>query len=107
MFVSCTVFVLSGRGLCDGSIPPPEESYGVWCVLECDQMKSQKPTYVYCEQVGRRGKDYKNLSSLHNQPANYWKIYKGSSHCESEYSLKYLRRTTCFVLAAITQRQEA
>jgi hypothetical protein len=26
-FVSCTVFVLSGRGLCDGSIPRPEESY--------------------------------------------------------------------------------
>jgi hypothetical protein len=27
MFVSCTVFVLSGRGLCDRPIPRPEESY--------------------------------------------------------------------------------
>jgi hypothetical protein len=27
MFVSCTVFVLSGRVLCDGPIPPAEESY--------------------------------------------------------------------------------
>jgi hypothetical protein len=41
--LSCTVFVLSGRGLCDGPIPRPEECYRLWCVLECDQMKSQKP----------------------------------------------------------------
>jgi hypothetical protein len=25
--------VLSGRGLCDGPIPRPEESYRVWCVI--------------------------------------------------------------------------
>jgi hypothetical protein len=37
------VFVLSGRGLCDGPIPRPEESYRLWCVSECDQVKSQKP----------------------------------------------------------------
>jgi hypothetical protein len=43
MFVSCTVFVLSGRGLCDGPILHPEESYRLWCMLECDQVKSQKP----------------------------------------------------------------
>jgi hypothetical protein len=28
--------VLSGRGLCDGTIPRPEESYRLWCVLVCD-----------------------------------------------------------------------
>jgi hypothetical protein len=39
MFVSCTVFVLSGRGLCDGPIPRPEESYRLGCVSECDQVK--------------------------------------------------------------------
>jgi hypothetical protein len=33
------VFVLSGRGLCDGPIPRPEESYRLWCVSECDQVK--------------------------------------------------------------------
>jgi hypothetical protein len=32
IFLSCTVFVLSGRGLCDGPIPRPEESYRLWCV---------------------------------------------------------------------------
>jgi hypothetical protein len=40
MVVSCTVFVLSGRGLCDGTIPRPEESYRLCCVSECDQVKT-------------------------------------------------------------------
>jgi hypothetical protein len=57
MFVSCTVFVLSGRGLCDGPIPRPEESYRLWCVSECHRVKI-KTLYTYCEQVGRRGKHY-------------------------------------------------
>jgi len=32
--VKCSV--LSGRGLCDGPIARPEESYRVWCVVVCD-----------------------------------------------------------------------
>jgi len=28
--------VLSGRGLCDELITRPEESYRLWCVLDCD-----------------------------------------------------------------------
>jgi hypothetical protein len=32
MSVSCECSVLSGRGLCDGLVPCPEESYRVWCV---------------------------------------------------------------------------
>jgi hypothetical protein len=28
--------VLSGRGLCDGLIPRPEEFYRMWCVVERD-----------------------------------------------------------------------
>ena len=40
--------VLSGRGLCDGLITRPEESYRLClcvcvCVIQCDQMK-QKPS---------------------------------------------------------------
>jgi hypothetical protein len=57
MSVSCAVFVLLGRGLCDGPVPCLEESYRLWCVFECDQVKI-KPLYTYCEQVDRRGKDY-------------------------------------------------
>jgi hypothetical protein len=33
------VFLLSGRALCDGLIPRPEEPYQICvCVTECDQM---------------------------------------------------------------------
>ena len=32
MSVCCECCVLSGRGLCDGLITLPEESYRVWCV---------------------------------------------------------------------------
>jgi hypothetical protein len=64
MFVSCTVFVLWGTGLCDGPIPRPEESYRLWCVFECDQVWS-KTLYTCCEQVGRRGKDYETKRKKH------------------------------------------
>ena len=36
MFVCCECCVLSGRCLCDELITRPEESYRVWCVVECD-----------------------------------------------------------------------
>jgi len=32
--------VLSGRGLCDGFITRPEESYRLWRVVVCDQETS-------------------------------------------------------------------
>jgi hypothetical protein len=42
--------VLSGRVLCDGPIPRPEESYRLWCALECEQVKN-KNLDTCCEQV--------------------------------------------------------
>ena len=36
MSVCCEFCVLSGRGLCDGQITRPEESYRLWCVVVCD-----------------------------------------------------------------------
>jgi len=33
--------VLSGRGLCDGLITRPRESYRLWCVVVCDQETSK------------------------------------------------------------------
>jgi hypothetical protein len=47
VFVSCG-WVLSGRGLCDGPIPRPEESYSLRCVPECDQVKINNLD-TYCE----------------------------------------------------------
>jgi hypothetical protein len=35
IFVCCGCCVLSGRGLCDGPIPRPEESYRLRCVIVC------------------------------------------------------------------------
>ena len=42
MFVCCECCVLSGRGLCDGLITRPEESYRLWCVVVCDQETSKE-----------------------------------------------------------------
>ena len=36
MFVCCECCVLSSRGLCDGLITRPEESYRLWCIVVCD-----------------------------------------------------------------------
>ena len=41
MFVCCEYCVLSGRGLCDGLITRPEESYRLWYVVVCDQETSK------------------------------------------------------------------
>ena len=40
-FFCCECCVLSGRGLCDGLITCSEESYQLWCVVECDQETSK------------------------------------------------------------------
>ena len=48
MSVSCECCVLSRRGICEGLITRPEESYRMWCVVECDlettRMKRPWPT---------------------------------------------------------------
>jgi len=40
MFVYCDCCVLSGRGLCNGLITRPGESYRPWRVVVCDQETS-------------------------------------------------------------------
>jgi len=42
MFVCCECCVLSRRGLCDGLITSPAESYRLWSVVVCDQETSKK-----------------------------------------------------------------
>jgi hypothetical protein len=41
MFVCCECCVLSGRGLCDGLITRPEESYRLWRFVLSDQETSK------------------------------------------------------------------
>jgi hypothetical protein len=60
------MFVLSGRGLFDGPIPRPEESYRLWCVSECDQVKINNLD-TCCEQLGGRGKVYERTTTKGRQ----------------------------------------
>jgi hypothetical protein len=41
IFVCCECCVLAGRGLCEGLITRPEESYRLWRVVVCDQGTSK------------------------------------------------------------------
>ena len=46
-YVCCQCCVC--RGLCDELITPPEESYGLWCVVVCDVETSwMRPLYSSC-----------------------------------------------------------
>jgi len=50
MSVSCEFFVFSGRGLCEGPVPPSEGSYRMClCVTECTTVS----LYSYNEYVNR------------------------------------------------------
>jgi hypothetical protein len=42
MLVACECCLLSGRGLCDGLITCPEESYRLWCIIVCDLETSRR-----------------------------------------------------------------
>jgi hypothetical protein len=42
MFVCCECCVVSGRGVCDGLITRPKESYRMWSVVACDQETSNR-----------------------------------------------------------------
>ena len=53
MFVRC---VLSGRGLCDGLITRPEESYGLCCVIACDLVTSRMRRLKLARVVNARQK---------------------------------------------------
>jgi len=57
IFVCCEYCVLSGRGLCDGLITRPEESYRLWRVVVCDQetskTRSLKPALLGSENTSK------------------------------------------------------
>jgi hypothetical protein len=75
--------VLSGRGLCDGPIPRPEESYRLWRVFECDQVKI-KTLDTCCVQGGKSGKEYerKRITEICIFTAIYLALKK--LHCHYE-----------------------
>ena len=50
--------MLLGRGLCDGLITRPEESYRLWCVVDCDlktsRMRRPWPTGGCCAEKKKK-----------------------------------------------------
>jgi hypothetical protein len=58
MFVCCECCVLSGRGLCNGLITRPEESYRLWRVVMCDQETSKN------EEAKARYRPVKNTTTM-------------------------------------------
>jgi hypothetical protein len=57
MFVSCECcLLLSGRGLCDESIPRPAESYRLWCVSQCVSQGNYNLDTETGNRIGRRGR---------------------------------------------------
>ena len=71
-FVCCECCVLSGRGLCDGLVTRPEESYRLWCVAVCDLETSRmrRPWPALGRSATRKKKLYMlwsiNRQALHN-----------------------------------------
>ena len=62
MSVCCECCVLSGRGLCDGLITRPEESYRLWCVAVCELEKPQERG-GHGPRLGRKRHRKKNLTN--------------------------------------------
>ena len=56
MFVCCECFLLSGRGLCDGLITRPEESYRLCCVVVCnlENLMNEEPYQINVTELNIR-----------------------------------------------------
>ena len=82
MFVCYECCVLSGRGLCEGLITRPEESYRMWRVVVCDQETSKtrklKPATglwkIQPQWVVKPGKQTNRI--LQNKSARNAELYK-------------------------------
>jgi len=73
MSVSCECCVLSGRGLSDGLITRPEESYLLWCIvcdLETSKMRRPWTTGGLLRQKKKKRKCRKNGS--YQQKTGHW-----------------------------------
>ena len=72
MFVCCECCVLSGRGLCDELITPPEESYRLWRVVVCDYETSNeevKARYGAVENTTKRVVTQRKRTNKHRHVA--------------------------------------
>ena len=92
VFVPCECCVLSGRGLCDWTIPRPEESYRLCCVIVCDletsQMRRPWPTLGCC--VRREGGEVQNKNVTAGHICNFMEINNEEAKVEKVRRLNYL-----------------
>jgi len=81
MFVCCECFVLSGRGLCNGVITRPEESYRLWRVVVCDKETSRM----------RRLKSATGLWKYNQNGCNAKKTNKQLCYWKTEITIREFR----------------
>jgi len=78
MTVCCECCVLSGRGLCDGLVTRPEESYRLWCVVVCDletsRMRRPWPAFGRSA-TGGGGEAFHLISTLRYNDISYHSGY--------------------------------
>jgi len=110
MFVCCQCCVLSGRGLCDGLITRPEESYRLGCVVVCDLETSRmrRPWPALGRSATGRKKIWKvvllmfqDTVTMYSGPTNLTLKIKAARFSESAKGLRY----DAFVYCRNTDRQ--
>jgi hypothetical protein len=74
MSVCCECCVLSGRGLCDGLVPRPKESYRVWCVssMIVKPRKMRRPRPQWAVEPLKKNSNSTSMYSV--LPVEQWKF---------------------------------
>ena len=97
--------MLSGRGLCDGPITRPEESYRLWCVIVCDlenlsNQKAKTPQRVVMPiQINGAVINFKSVINLPLRPFRRYSYY--SWHPVFSYGQYYHRQNFIFDISHI------
>ena len=116
MFVCCECCVMSGRGLCDELITPPEESYRLWCVVVCDLETSRmrRPWPALGRSATGEKKEIKSHVHSFNSYILVKIVYAGiiytiyatcPAHIIFTYLITYLLTPRCTVLDKLTRSQ--
>ena len=97
MSICCECCVLSDRGLCDELITRPEESYQMWCVVECDlgtsRMRRPWPAL---------GRSATKKNVIHNGKRKFGKVIKVET--DDDLSINPLKpelNPICYLLALL------
>jgi len=113
MFACCECCVLSGRGLWDGLITRPEESYRLWGVVVCDQETSKtrrlKPAIGLWEYnhsgLWRQENKQTNMCTLHSLHI-YTTFLPKRLGCISCHLQEELTSSAAIICGALCQREQ-